>query len=143
MFSRNEQKNAGRGEFCMIFHKITCKLLFFQIKILWKIIILEKPFGKKSSKFQVHICCRYEVITHREPSTKRAKYDFYSVKVATKVFVHLLILNIFPWHKAWKVDENPLLQIYGAFKEKFWVFTKWSKEYWRWWHFTWFFRNHA
>ena len=36
--------------------------------------------------------CLYEVINHYEPSTKRGKCHFISVKVATKVFVHLLIL---------------------------------------------------
>ena len=142
-FSRNEQKNAVEGDFYMIFQKTTRKSLFFQIKCWWKIIEIEKPCGKMISKFQVHICCRYEVIRHREPSTKRAKCDFFPVKVATKVFVHLLIFNIFRWLKAWKVDKNPFLHIYGAFMQKCCVFAKWTKECWKRWHFTWFFRNHA
>ena len=36
------------------------------MKILRKMISVENPCGKNVSKFQVHICCRYKVINHRE-----------------------------------------------------------------------------
>ena len=52
--------------FYMIFHKITRNLIWFQMKILRKMISVENPCGKNVPKFQVHICCRYEVINHRE-----------------------------------------------------------------------------
>ena len=78
---------------------VKCHLLQYSFDHFVKIqnVSLKAPFICRKgflSTFQVHICCRYEVINHREPSTKRTKCDFYSVKVATKVFVHLLILNI-------------------------------------------------
>ena len=36
MFSPNEQKNAGKGEFHMILQKITRKLIFFSAKSVVK-----------------------------------------------------------------------------------------------------------
>ena len=52
--------------FYMIFHKITHNLIWFQMKILRKMISVENPCGKNVPKFQVHFFCRYEVINHRE-----------------------------------------------------------------------------
>ena len=60
------------------------------------IIYVDEPNEQTVSKIQVHIFCRYEVINLRKPPTNEQKCDFHSVKVATKVFVHLLTLKFFP-----------------------------------------------
>ena len=99
-FRQMNKRMREKVNFTLFGRKSRVIFFYFQLKMLWEIIIVETPCGKNVSTFHVHIVCRYEVINLREPSTKRAKCDFRLVKVATKVFVHWLIFNIFPWHKA-------------------------------------------
>ena len=65
-FREMYKRMLKRMTFYMIFHKSTRNLIWFQMKTLRKIISVENPCGNKFLKCQVHICCRYEVINHRE-----------------------------------------------------------------------------